>query len=495
MADVPAHVGDQADPPSIDPAQRKVDRKSFHQTGTQAHHGTDATTRVARRDLRELTMSNATLPMSPTPPAAANRALSDRRAVQPRDLGVNFPEVGQRRSSTASAKHVLSEAVRGLDPDLAQTIRDADGWRSRYPGVFEELTRLEASSPEAAGYIADTGLAAATEHFVFATDGGDQPLSEAMQLSTTTLETVTIAGRGDRQRRLEVPYEGNVLHGSALLRQLDSWARRGITEPSFAEAIGAVVRNPEWLELGDRTFALVGAGAAMGPFEQLMRWGATVAAVDLPRPDVWQRLARIVDSSPGSMLIPVRGRVADPTMAAGANLLTEPGAIAGWLRTVPGPLTIGNYGYADGALFVRLSLAFELLVRQLTLQRDDLSLSYLATPSDAFLVPQSAVQMADERLRRRATGALAARLVNAVSGGSYFQPNYTELLETPHGRYGLVNAFIVEQGQNYALAKRLQRWRMIASRADSLLTSVHVARHRRARSRCTRTPSWRNGSG
>jgi hypothetical protein len=49
------------------------------------------------------------------------------------------------------------------------------------------------------------------------------------------------------------------------------------------------------------------------------------------------------------------------------------------------------------------------------------------------------------------------------------------VLETPTGTYGLVDAFIVEQGQNYALAKRLQRWRTVVTRADGMLTSVHVA--------------------
>jgi len=83
--------------------------------------------------------------------------------------------------------------------------------------------------------------------------------------------------------------------------------------------------------------------------------------------------------------------------------------------------------------------------------------------------------MARRRRRRLTPASLAARAVNLGSRGAYFKENYGDLLDTPLGRYGLVNAFIVEQGQNYALAKRLQRWRMLRSRAEGLITSVHVA--------------------
>jgi hypothetical protein len=206
-----------------------------------------------------------------------------------------------------------------------------------------------------------------------------------------------------------------------------------------------------------------------------MRWGATVAAVDLPRPEVWQRITRVAEESAGTVLVPVRGEHPEVTEAAGANLLTEVGAIGRWVREVPGPVTLGNYGYADGALFVRLSMAFELLTRELARHRDDLSLAYLATPSDAFLVPEDAVRTARQRYRETSPRVLAARALGLATAGRFFRPTYDELLEGPHGRFGLVNAFIVEQGQNYALAKRLQRWRMVVSRAEGTLTSVHVA--------------------
>lgn len=102
---------------------------------------------------------------------------------------------------------------------------------------------------------------------------------------------------------------------------------------------------------------------------------------------------------------------------------------------------------------------------------------YLATPADVFLVPVRAVDMAERRHDGAERRATVGRVVHQVSLGGYFRPNYPAdaVIETPTNRYGLVNAFILEQGQNYALAKRLQRWRMVLTRQDGILTSVHIA--------------------
>ena len=47
------------------------------------------------------------------------------------------------------------------------------------------------------------------------------------------------------------------------------------------------------LDLRGRHFVLLGAGSAMGPLEMLLRFGATVHAVDLPRPAIWRRLLAV----------------------------------------------------------------------------------------------------------------------------------------------------------------------------------------------------------
>lgn len=48
----------------------------------------------------------------------------------------------------------------------------------------------------------------------------------------------------------------------------------------------------------------LGAGAEIGPVLTLLGWGATVAAVDLPTPAVWERLATAARASSGVMLAP-----------------------------------------------------------------------------------------------------------------------------------------------------------------------------------------------
>jgi hypothetical protein len=400
------------------------------------------------------------------------------------DLGVNLPsDADGTRSSTTSALTVLAASVVGVDDVLAADLRAATDWRHRYPELFTRLLIAEAQSADAALRVARQGLAAAREHYVVVGAGGSAaPLSSAVDAHKPGLRTVAVSGHDERVRELVVPYRGENLRGLALLRQLDDWVRRGIVEPTFAEAVGAVVRHPEWLDLRDRTFALVGAGAQMGPFAQLVQWGARVAAIDLPRPDVWTRLLATVRESAGTMYVPVPGGREDPTQAdipsrAGANLLTDVGPLVDWLTGLSGPMTIGNYGYADGVLFVRLSVAFGALLDGLRARRDDLSVTYLATPSDAFLVPVSAVDMAQERHSRQSPLLVAGKLAHTLSIGRWFAPNYGPggVIETPTERFGVVSAFIVAQGPNYAMAKRLQRWQMIATRADGILTSVHVA--------------------
>ncbi len=401
------------------------------------------------------------------------------------DHGINFPQVeGEGRSSTATGKAVLAASVADVDPDLARRISAAKNWRLEYPKLFEEVVRVEARSARTALDVARSGLAAASSRFVDVDADGDHPLRHCLQ-TPGDLRTVSVSGKDTPVRELTVPYQDDVLRGAALLRQLDAWVARGIAEPSFAEAVAAVVRNPDWLDLRERTFTLVGAGAQMGPYRRLITWGATVAAVDRPRRAKWERMLRNARDGAGTVLVPVPdtadpGRLDDEgylAEIAGADITTQVGPILRWLEGMSGPMTVGNYGYADSAGFVRLSVAFDVLLEELTARRQDLSVSYLATPADVFLVPVRAVDMAERR--RHGTSRLAAvgRAVNQLTLGRYFRPNYLpeQLIETDAYRYGVVNAFILEQGQNYALAKRLQRWRMVLTRDAGILTSVHVA--------------------
>jgi hypothetical protein len=165
----------------------------------------------------------------------------------------------------------------------------------------------------------------------------------------------------------------------------------GVIEPSAADAVGEVMAHPEWLRLPGTTVAVLGAGAEMGPLPSLLRWGARVAAVDLRRPALWQRVLDTARRGAGTLLLPAE---ADdhPERTAGADLVSEVPAVAEWLDAQDGRLVLGNYVYADGATNVRVSTAVDALTVRMAEARPDLALAFLATPTDVYADPAQAVQ-------------------------------------------------------------------------------------------------------
>ena len=119
------------------------------------------------------------------------------------------------------------------------------------------------------------------------------------------LTAVTVAGTGAAESELSVPYRGERLRGSALLRRLEAWVTAGVIEPSCADAVRAVAANPDWLALPGRTVVALGAGAEVGPLPVLLSWGARVIGVDLPRPVIWERVLEMARRSGGTLLVPV----------------------------------------------------------------------------------------------------------------------------------------------------------------------------------------------
>lgn len=250
-------------------------------------------------------------------------------------------------------------------------------------------------------------------------------------------------------------------------------------EPSAAAAVQAVADHPEWLALEGRTAVVLGAGSEMGPLQPLLRWGATVAAVDLPREAVWQRALRTARQGAGRLLVPVDAAAdVDPESAAGADLLAEVPDVADWLAGLEGRLVLGNYLYADGATHVRVSVAADALATRLCEVRDDTALAFLATPTDAFAVPRDAVEHATNAYRgRSATAKVIGRPLRWASRGRLMHRAYP-----PDADPGIADAIVPVQGPNYALAKRIQRWRATTARSEGRRVSFHVAPSTRTRS-------------
>jgi hypothetical protein len=297
----------------------------------------------------------------------------------------------------------------------------------------------------------------------------DIALDEAFAVGARPLETVTIHGDGKPEQELCVPYRGELLRGDTLLRQLDRWVELGTIEPSCAEAVREVAAEPDWLDLADQRLVVLGAGAEMGPLPAVLAWGGTVVGIDLPRPAVWARVAATARQSAGTLIAP--GATIE---GAGVDLLTDLPAAAQWLLGIEGRLVLGNYVYAPGAAYPRLSTAVDALAEHVRRRRPGTALAFLATPTDAFAVPAGAVAQATARYRERPA---AAKALAALSGGRLLQPNYP-----PGADPGIADSLVPQQGPNYALAKRIQRWRASVARQEGTTVSFTVAPPTRTRS-------------
>ncbi|HEY5881173.1 MAG TPA: hypothetical protein VIU11_19830 [Nakamurella sp.] len=400
--------------------------------------------------------------------------------------GVAFPAAADgTRSTTSTGRDIVADALRAADPVGARAVENETAWRSRYLQHFRRLVEAGVDTPAAWLTIADAGLAAVHERLVLdgsdkGSAGADAALSTLLTApASRTLTTVEVTGGGTPGRELCLPYDGRALRGQDLRGQLAIWARQGVLEPSAVDAVGDVIDHPEWLRLDGRTVVVLGAGAEMGPVGPLLGWGARVAAVDLPRPVVWERILKQARASAGSLLVPASGDGrGDLAASAGADLLTEVPEIADWLGGLDGRLVVGNYLYADGGVHVRLSVAADLLGLRVTAARPDTGRAFLATPTDVFVVPRSAVEQSTEvYVGRSRTAKLVGRPLRWITRGGLMHRAYP-----PDADPGIADALVPAQGPNYVLAKRIQRWRAATARRDGQLVSFHVAPSTRTRS-------------
>ncbi len=326
------------------------------------------------------------------------------------EQGVLFPAGPDgRRSSGATGQAVWAQAVAGTDPDLARRVSGQADWRSGYLDAVVAHTAAAARSAPASVQVARAGLAALAERMVLVRGGGTAPLADGLPAPAEPLLATTLRGQGERVRELVVPYRGQELRGDALRRQVDAWADRGVVEPSCAQALHAVLDAPEQLDLSDRAFALLGAGAELGPLGPLSQWGAHVVAVDVPSATVWDRVRATAAAGSGTLTCPGGPQ-------PGVDLLTCAPEVAAFLRTAADglPLTVGSYAYADGARHVQLAAASDAVVARLLRERPGAGYAELATPTDAFAVPEPVVAEARRRFRARGASALVQRPLQAA---------------------------------------------------------------------------------
>jgi hypothetical protein len=402
-------------------------------------------------------------------------------ATQEQQQGLVFPADAEGRRSTSSVgRAVVADALRSTDATGARAAEQATGWRTDYLVHFRRLVEAGLASPQAAVAVAEGGLASLHERMrVLDTDGAEHRL-EKWPEAGAGLEGTVVSGNGEQVRELVLPYRGERLRGDEIRRRVEAWIEAGIVEPTVAEAVDAVLANPDWLRLEGHTVAVLGAGAEMGPLPSLMKWGSRVAAVDLGRAPIWQRVLTLARDGAGSLVVPTPAGTDDDPLdqVAGVDLLSQVPAVEAWLREQPGTLVLGNYVYADGATNTRVSMAVDELSTRLQQARHDVALAFLATPTDVFAVPADAVDQATRAYEGRSMRAKTmGRPLRALSGGRLLRRNYVAGSDP-----GINDSLVPQQGPNYALAKRLQRWRATVARSQGSTVSMNVAPPTRTRS-------------
>lgn len=275
------------------------------------------------------------------------------------------------------------------------------------------------------------------------------------------------------------------MSSDSLINALKGWETYGTIEPSAAQAISTVVANQkEWLDriryrpgqTGGVTFILLGCGAAMGHFKELMELGADVVGIDLDRPKVWTGMFEYLEEenkkkTGGRFRYPIRpGQPMDKKKGTGvgSNMITETPEIRNWLSSLLRPVlesdpthrvVIGSYAYLDGAPHVKVSLAMDAIASSFANSfPSQTMLSYLCTPTDCHIVPLDAHEAAKENHSRFGLSTLLK---------PFLRTNVHPPVTAPTGeKFAIVDGLMTRQGPNYALAKRIQHWRALLARED-----------------------------
>jgi len=393
--------------------------------------------------------------------------------------GLQWPlDVKGKRASGAPGQRIVAAALQGLDGAAAEAaVKDRD-WRHAYPAHWLALVKAQAAKPVSVVPSARAGLAAAWKELPFVRAGQPLALAEAMRKPQRAFQTLELRGSGDAApARWTVPHQGRELHGDALARQIDRWEKLGICEAAHAAALRDCLGHPEWFDLSDQHLVLLGAGSEAGPLAWLAKWRANLVGIDLARAATWKRIAATIAAGNATLTAPVAPGQSLDAAHAGADLLADTPEIAAWLASLGRPLSIANIAYLDGERHVRVSLAMDAISATLCAADARTQLAYMATPTDVFAVPEGLARDVMQRYAQRGVVKKLAQFgARLSSGGRGFAPHIEALIDAgDFGHWGLVDALVVEQGPNYALAKRLQQWRALVARADGHRVAFNVA--------------------
>ncbi|TCM65182.1 hypothetical protein EC844_11520 [Acinetobacter calcoaceticus] len=399
-------------------------------------------------------------------------------------LHFSLDPITQKSSSAVVGKAILAEALALIDHHTAQQVLEEKNWRKNYPQYFKSLVEHGIRSTQDTISIAKQGLHKAHHSFDFYRHGQRYLLKDVMDIAAIEkLYSIKITGQSQQAPEWYIPYHGQKLTGQALSQQLDAWTEQGIIEPSHAQALKHVQAHPEWLDLSQRTMVLFGAGSEAGPLQWLAKWKANIIAIDLPNPKVWEKIITTVRDGNATLYAPcLEDLPADMPLdqiqaKVGANLLTQIPEIAHWLAQHPQQLDLAAIAYLDGEKHVRVSMAMDSIMSYISTEKPDSSLMYMCTPTDVYAVSQDTIHASTCKYQQRsALEKVISKGVSTLSMKNFFKRNNQQLIQADNDKcYGISDCIVVEQGPNYALAKRLQQWRATLSRHQGQQVSINIA--------------------
>jgi hypothetical protein len=396
--------------------------------------------------------------------------------------GIQFPAGADgKHSSSAAGRAAVADALPKGSAEQKACASEKN-WRFGYKKHFANHFKAALESTKDAVTLAQSGLDHLHREFQFVRDGKACSLEEALdgrfsksgwELGEIVGDKRAAASSSDYQCR--VPYKQGVLEGDALRKQLKKWEAYGTIEESAAAAISEVSKKgPEWCDLSNRYFVILGALSAMGPYQQLLDLGANIIALDLDRPGIWERLIQKARDSPGRILFPMKKKQSackddqELFANAGCNLITHAPEAAAFVSGMPElkgkEITVGCYVYLDGEAHVRVALACDMVMKTLV-EKNKANVAFLCTPTDMHVIPRAARDAASENHSLGNVANLPLLPIRALDGKNMLVNNAAEPIKAKDGNvYYFVDGLVVAQGPNYALAKRLQHWRAIVSR-------------------------------
>lgn len=400
--------------------------------------------------------------------------------------GLQFPvnPATQKPSTSQTGKAIISEALSLVDHKISQQAAKEKDWRKNYPTYFKALVELGIEKTVNPITIAKQGLHKAHHSFEFYRNGEQYLLKDVPRIpDIAEFNTVIIKGESQEKPEWYVPYHGQKLQGQALLDQISNWEQRGIIEPSHATALREVHAHPEWFDLSDRTMVLFGAASEAGPLTWLAKWKANIVAVDLPNAKVWEKILTTIQQGNATLIAPSLNPIYDTTPSydlkdkLGANLLTQLPEIAEWLIKFEQSLDLAAIAYLDGEKHVRVSIAMDTIMSLVSERKANTSLMFMCTPTDVYAVPKEVVAAAQQKsLDRSSLQKLLTKGISTLSLKHFFKTNDSSLIASDNGKkYGIADCLVLEQGPNYALAKRIQQWRATLARHQGQRVSINIA--------------------